>query len=111
MIAQAKARYLRESPMKVRLVIDLIRGKDIASSLAILMHLDKGSTTMISKLLNSAVSNAKQKGLAEDQLYISKIVADQGPHWKRFRAAAFGRATPILKRTTHLTIELDLKTK
>ena len=111
MIAQAKARYLREAPMKMRQVIDLIRGKDVAASRAILMHVDKGSTQMISKLLHSAVSNAKQKGLAEDQLYISKIVADQGPHWKRFRAAAFGRATPILKRTTHLTIELDLKTK
>ena len=111
MIAQAKARYLREAPMKMRQVIDLIRGKDVPSSMAILMHLNKGSTKTISKLLHSAVSNAKQKGLAEDQLYISKIVADQGPHWKRFRAAAFGRATPILKRTTHLTIELDLKTK
>ena len=66
---------------------------------------------MISKVLNSAVDNAKQKGLMEDQLFISRIVADQGPSWKRFRAASFGRATPILKKTTHLTIELDLKTK
>ena len=111
MIAQAKVRYLRAAPMKVRQVIDLIRGKDVASSFTILTHLEKGSTKAISKVLHSAVSNAKQKGLAEDQLYISKIVADQGPHWKRFRAAAFGRATPILKRTTHLTIELDLKIK
>ncbi len=66
---------------------------------------------MVAKVLNSAISNAKQKGLSEDQLYISKIVADQGPSWKRFRAAAFGRATGILKKTTHLTIELDLITK
>ena len=111
MIAQARGRYLRLSPMKVRQVIDLIRGKDVSSSLVILTHVNKGSTRSIAKILNSAISNAKQKGLNEDQLYISKIIADQGPMWKRFRAASFGRATSILKRTTHLTIELDLKTK
>lgn len=111
MIAQARGRYVRVAPMKVRQVIDLIRGKDVATSLTILTHADKGSTDLIKKVLNSAVSNAKQKGLTEDQLFISKITADQGPMWKRFRAATFGRATPILKRTTHLTIELDLITK
>lgn len=74
-------------------------------------HVDKGSTKLITKVLNSAVSNAKQKGLSEDQLFVSKITADQGPTWKRFRAASFGRAAPIEKRTTHLTIELDLITK
>ncbi|MFA5088033.1 MAG: 50S ribosomal protein L22 [Candidatus Omnitrophota bacterium] len=111
MIAQSKAKFIRVSPSKVRQVIDLIRGKDVAESLAILTYVNKGSTGMITKALNSAINNAKQKGLSEDQLYISKIVADQGPVWKRFRAAAFGRATRILKKTTHLTIELDLKTK
>ena len=97
--------------MRVRQVIDLIRGKDVLSSLAILTHVNKGSSKTIRKLLDSAISNAKQKGLLEDQLYISKITADLGPSWKRFRAGPFGRATPILKRTTHLIIELDLKTK
>ena len=111
MIAQAKGRYIRMSPSKVRQVIDLIRGKDISSSLAILMNVNKGSVKSISKVLNSAVNNAKQKGLAEEQLFISKITADQGPLWKRFRAASFGRAASILKKTTHLTIELDLKIK
>lgn len=111
MIAHAQGRYLREAPMKVRQVIDLIRGKDVISSLAILTHVNKGSTGAVKKILNSAISNAKQKGLSEDQLFISKIVADQGPMWKRFRAAAFGRATPILKRTVHIKIELDVITK
>ena len=111
MIAQAKGRFIRVAPMKVRQVIDLIRGKDVATSLSILMNVNKGSTQVVKRTLNSAISSAKQKGLAEDQLYISKIVADQGPSWKRYRAAAFGRASSILKRTTHLTIELDLKTK
>ena len=102
---------MRFSPVKVRQVIDLIRGKDIMTSMAILQQVSKGSTKMVTKLLNSAVSNAKKSGLTEDQLFVSKITADSGPSWKRFRAAAFGRATPILRRTTHITIELDLKTK
>ena len=111
MIAQAKGRHMRVSPVKIRQIIDLIRGKGVNTSLAILMHANKGSTKLVSKVLDSAVSNAKQKGLSEDQLFISKIHADQGPSWKRFRSAAFGRATGIQKKTTHLTIELDLVTK
>ena len=108
MIAVARARYLRVSPVKVRQVIDLIRGKDVTSCVAILTHVEKGCAKMVGKVLHSAVSTAKQKGLLEDQLFISKIQANHGPMGKRFRAAAFGRATSILKRTTHLTIELDL---
>ena len=111
MIAKAKGRYMRISPTKVREVIDLIRGKDVTAASNILLHTNKGCTRSITKILNSAVSNAKEKGLAEDQLFISKIIADQGPMWKRWRSAAFGRATAILKKTTHLTIELDLLTK
>ncbi len=111
MIAQSKGRYIRVSPTKIRLVIDLIRGKDVASSLAVLTHVNKGSKLIVRKILESAVSNAKQKGLDDTQLYISKITADQGPSWKRWRSAAFGRAAGILKKTTHLTIELDLITK
>ena len=111
MIAHAKGRFIRIAPMKVRQVIDLIKGKDVASSLTVLAHTNKGASGSISRVLNSALSNAKQKGLTEDQLFISKITADCGPSWKRYRAAAFGRASSILKRTTHLTIELDLKTK
>jgi len=111
MISRAKGKYIRVSPSKVRLVIDLIRGKDVMTAQAVLLQVDKRCTEMISKVLSSAVSNAKQKGLSEDQLYISKITADLGPGWQRYRAAAFGRATGILKKTTHLTVELDLKTK
>ncbi|VAX37193.1 LSU ribosomal protein L22p (L17e) [hydrothermal vent metagenome] len=110
MIAQAKGKYMRVSPTKVRQVIDLIRGKHVGESAAILMHLNKGCTKMISKILSSAVANAKQQGLFEENLFISRIYSDQGPSWKRFRAAAFGRATRILKKTSHLTIELDLIT-
>ena len=110
MIAHAKGRFIRIAPMKVRRVIDLIRGKDVPTSVAILTHTNKGASKSIDRVLRSALSNAKQKGLSEEQLFISKIVADQGPSWKRYRAAAFGRASNILKRTTHLVIELDLLT-
>jgi large subunit ribosomal protein L22 len=89
----------------------LIRGKDVLSSQALLIHVNKQCRSDVAKVLNSAVANAKQKGLTEEQLIVSRIIADQGPTLKRFRAAAFGRATSILKKTTHLTIELDLKTK
>lgn len=111
MITKAKARYIRVSPTKVRQVIDLIRGKDVTTSQALLTHSNKGCAKTIGKLLNSAVANAKKQGLNENQLFVSRVMADPGPTWKRYRAVAFGRATGILKRTTHLTIELDLITK
>ncbi len=111
MISQAHAKYIRVSPTKVRQVIDLVRGKDVLTSQAILTHLGKGSTILVEKVLNSAVSNAKQKGLTEEQLFVSRITADQAASWKRYRSAAFGRAAGIKKKTTHLTIELDLITK
>lgn len=111
MIAQARGNFLRISPTKVRQVIDLIRGKDIPTAMAILAQVNKGAKEKVTKIVASAAANAKQKGLAEDQLYISKITADHGPAWKRFRAAGFGRANPILKRTTHIVVHVDLKTK
>ncbi len=111
MIAKAQAKFLRMSSMKVRQVIDVIRGKDIPTSVALLTQVNKGASASVRKVLDSAVSNAKQKGLMEDQLFVSRITANHGGSWKRFRAASFGRATPILRRTTHLIVELDLKTK
>ena len=110
MIAKAKLKFVRGTPTRVREVINLIRGKNVIESQVILTHVNKGTTRMIRKVLDSAISNAKQKGLSEDQLYVSKIFADGGPMMKRWRAASFGRASPILKRTSHLTIELDLIT-
>lgn len=109
MIAKAQGKFLRVSASKVKQVIDLIRGRDCNSALAILTSVNKRPKEYIIKILKSAIANAKQKGLKPEDLYISKIVADKGPSWKRFRAAAFGRATPILKRTAHLNIELEAK--
>ena len=109
MIAKAEAKFLRISPPKVRQVMDLIRNKDAILARSILFNLNKRPKEYLIKILNSAIANAKVKGFNAEQLYISKIICNPGPSWKRFKAAAFGRAAPILKRTSHIKIELDLK--
>ncbi len=111
MIAKAIARHVRVSPRKVRLVIDLIRGKSTTQAMDILFNVNKGSKQPVEKVLKSALSNAETKSPSTEiqSLYISKITADGGPMLKRYRAAAMGRATLIHKRTTHILIELDAK--
>lgn len=109
MIVKSQGKFLRISPTKVRQVMDLIRGKDVLAAQGALLNLNKGSVEFLTKILNSAVSNAKVKGFNSEQLYISKIICDVGPTWKRYKAAAFGRAAPIKKRTCHIKIELDIK--
>ncbi|MCG2713660.1 MAG: 50S ribosomal protein L22 [Candidatus Omnitrophica bacterium] len=109
MIAKAEGKFLRLSPSKVRLVLDLIRGKDAGTAEAILRTINKRPKEYLIKILRSAIANAKIKGFQVDKLYVSKIVANPGPVWKRFKAAAFGRAASIRKRTVHIKIELDLK--
>jgi large subunit ribosomal protein L22 len=91
--------------------MNCVRGKEIAAAEGILFNIGKRAKGYVQKVLHSAVANAKVKGFSPEQLYISKITADVGPIWKRFKAAAFGRAAKICKRTSHITIELDLKTK
>lgn len=109
MIVKAESKFLRISPSKVRQVIDLIRYKDVPQALVILTNLNKRPKELLLKILKSAVANAKVKGFQPEQLYVSKIICNVGPTWKRFKAAAFGRAAPIKKRTAHIKIELDLK--
>lgn len=111
MLAKARTRFVRISPSRLREVMDCIRGKDVVNAEGLLNNINKRAKTYIEKTLKSAVANAKVKGFNPQQLYISKITADAGPIWKRFKAAAFGRAARILKRTSHITIELDLKGK
>jgi large subunit ribosomal protein L22 len=110
MIVKAEGKFLRISPTKVRQVIDLIRYKDAIVALGILVNLNKRPKEYLIKILKQAIANAKVKGFNQEQLYISKIICDIGPTWKRYKAAAFGRAVPIKKRTAHIKIELDLKT-
>lgn len=109
MIAKAEVKFLRITPTKVRQVMDLIRNKDAKEAEAILLNLNKRPKEYLIKILRSAIANAKVKGFNLEQLYVSRIVCNVGPAWKRYKAAAFGRAAPIKKRTSHIVIELDLK--
>lgn len=101
-------RFLRIAPRKVRLVADLIRSKTVVAAESQLLFLSKGSARPMLKLLNSAVANAENNfKLKKDNLFIKRIMVDEGPKLKRWRPRAFGRATPILKRSSHITIILD----
>ena len=104
---RARARYVRTAPRKARLVMDHIRGKRVEQAQAILLHAPRAVSTDILKLLNSAVANAESAyELGADELTIHRAFVDEGPTIKRFRPRALGRATPIHKRTSHMTIEL-----
>ena len=109
MIAKAEHKFIRLNPPKVRQVMDLIRGKDAMEAVSILTNLNKRPKEHLIRILKAAIANAKVKGFNPEQLYISKIICNVGPSWKRFKAAAFGRAASIRKRTSHIRIELDLK--
>ncbi|MFH1193939.1 MAG: 50S ribosomal protein L22 [bacterium] len=105
---KAKARYIKMSPRKVRLVVDLVRGKKVAAALNILEFCNRWAARPVLKLLNSAVANATHNfNLQKDDLYIKTIRVDQGPMLKRWRARAFGRAAEIQKKMSHIIIELD----
>ena len=104
----AIARYIRISSRKVKIVIDLIRGKSVAEAEAILRFTPKAASEPVLKLLKSAVANAENNSnLPADGLYVAEVYAHQGPTLKRYRPRAQGRATHIRKRTSHITIILD----
>ena len=108
--ARAFQRGTRQSPYKMRLVIDQIRGKDVNEALALLTFSKKHAAKQISKTLKSAVANAEQtarsagSALDVDALYVKHAIINEGPKLKRFMPAAQGRATPIQKRTSHVEI-------
>ncbi len=110
MLSKAKAKYIRMSPRKVRLVMELIKGKTVADANAILGTLNKRASGPIKKVIDSALANInfdRQEKLLEKDIVISKIRADGGPMLTRYRAATMGRATPIRHRTVHIGVELD----
>ncbi|MFH1771392.1 MAG: 50S ribosomal protein L22 [Candidatus Omnitrophota bacterium] len=111
MIARSEAKYIRISSRKVKLILDVIKGQRVIKASAILDSLNKKASYLVSKVLKSALSSAKEKGYSEAQLFISKAIANQGPSLKRFRAASFGRASVIRKRTSHILLELDTPEK
>jgi ribosomal protein L22 len=109
-VVRAEAKYVRSSARKARLVCDHIRGKSVEDARAILAHTPRAIAQDWSKLLESAVANAEHNHeLVGEDLYIKAVKADEGPTIKRFRPRAMGRATKILKRTSHLTILLTPK--
>jgi large subunit ribosomal protein L22 len=104
---QAKLRFLPLSAQKVRLVVDLVRGKDAVEALETLRFVQKRAALPVRKLLASAVSNAEENfGISRDDLYVATIFADEAPtrRWRRFGAR--GRFKPILRRTSHVTVVL-----
>jgi ribosomal protein L22 len=107
LIVRARSRYVRSAPRKARLVMGHIRGKEVEQARAILAHAPRAVAEDILKLLNSAIANAESAyELGPEELRVVKAVVDEGPTIKRFRPRALGRATPIKKRTSHMTIEL-----
>ena len=108
--AVATLRYARISSRKVKIVADLIRGKDVDEALAIVKFTPKASSEIIEKLLKSAIANAENNhGMKHENLYIAEIYANQGPTLKRIRPAAKGSAVRIRKRTSHITVILREK--
>ncbi|MBR2743738.1 MAG: 50S ribosomal protein L22 [Clostridia bacterium] len=105
--AIATLKNARISARKVKIVADLIRGKDAKEALAIVKFTPKASSEIIEKLLKSAIANAENNhGMKSDNLYVAEIFANQGPTMKRIRPAAKGSAVRIRKRTSHITIKL-----
>ncbi|MBR2615029.1 MAG: 50S ribosomal protein L22 [Clostridia bacterium] len=107
---KAIAKHVRISPYKVRIVLDLIRGKSYREAEAILANLSKSSAEPIKKVLDSAAANAEHNlGMDKENLFVAACFADQGPTLKRVMPRAQGRAFRILKRTSHITVILDAK--
>ncbi len=110
MQAKAVARTVRIAPRKVRLVLDLVRGKEVGEAVALLKLTNKRAADVVEKLIQSAVANAEHNyDMDVDNLVVSEIYANEGPTLKRFRPRSHGRATAINKRTSHITVVLTEK--
>ena len=106
----AHARYVRISSNKVRIVVDLIRGKNVDDALAILQFTPKAASPVVMKVLNSAIANAvNNQELDRKELYVAEVYANPGPTLKRYVARSRGSASPMLKRTSHISVVLDQK--
>ncbi len=104
----AKARFLRMSPRKARLLADMVRGSDVPEALQVLKYMPKSAAPVLAKVIESAAANADHRlGLDADQLYIKKVTVDGGPVLKRYRPVPMGRAHRIRRRTCHIRVVLD----
>lgn len=108
MEARAVGKYIRISPQKVRLVADVVRGMDVDKAITTLKFMPKKGAKILRQVIESAVANATQDDQVDvDNLFVKKIAIDGGPSLKRIRPRAMGRATKIIKRTSHITVVLD----
>lgn len=108
MEAKAVGNYVRISPQKARLVADTVRGMNVDKAITELRFMPKKGAVILRKIIESAVANASQDEQIDiDNLYIKKLTVDDGPSLKRIRPRAMGRATRIIKRTSHITVILD----
>ena len=108
--AKAVAKYVRIAPRKVRIVMNLIRGKDVADAFAILKFTPKRGSKYIEKVLKSAVANAENNfDMDTEKLYVSTCFVDQGPTIKRYHPRSRGQAFSILKHTSHITVVVSEK--
>lgn len=108
---KATAKYIRISPFKVRIVLDIIRGKNYTEAAAILKNTNKSAAPVVLKVLDSAAANAEFRNISKSDLFVAEAFADQGPTLKRIMPRAKGRAYRILKRTSHITVILDSASK
>lgn len=110
MEVKASLKYARVGAQKARLVVDLVRGKDVNDAVKTLTFLNKKTAGMVKKLIESAVANAEYKKVMDvDNLYVKAIWVDQGPVLKRFRPRAQGRAFGVRKKTSHINVVLEEK--
>ncbi len=108
MEVRATAKFIRRSPHKVRMVMDVVRGKRVQEALAILRFMPQGAAREVASVLASAAANAENNfQMGQDDLVIKQIYANAGPTFKRFRARARGQGASILKRTSHITVVVD----
>ena len=107
---KAHAKYVRISSRKVKIVIDLIRGKNVDEAAAILMYTPKAASPVVLKVLNSAIANAVNNlEMDRKDLYVAEVYANPGPTLKRYGARSRGSASPMPKRTSHISVVLDQK--
>jgi len=105
---KARAKFIRTSPRKARMVTELVNGKGVEEALNILAFTKRAPAKIVAKLVKSAVANADQmKNIDVDTLFIKQITVDQGPTMKRYRPRAMGRATMIRRRMSHITVVLE----
>ncbi len=108
MEVRATAKFIRSSPRKVRLLLDVVRGKSVTEAVAVLRFMPQAAARDVLSVVKSAAANAENNfQMAPDDLVITSIYANEGPTFKRFRAKARGQGTRILKRTSHITVVVD----